>query len=555
MLLLLIAVFTWICCHSIDYNYYVSINGNDSSGNGSVTNPWETIQTAKQNVQKLISTLSKNTFCGNITINIDGLNGYAAYRGPLVFDVQDSMIGFKYTNYVIYKGMNSPIIQSAYNATTPWTKISSPTNDLDLYRTNIKSQKHLLPNNNQIYELYINGQRISMSKSLLIYYHAINRSNCVLMTNISMIPNINDILKTNYSLNLMTKIYEHWTSSYHQITNILYVESTGKINLTLKTCPSSGVNDKEAGWRYYLLNNINLLNKMPNQFYFNFSTFDLYLLLNKSIGIPSNNVIFSNNAEIISIKGISYKNKTENLIFTDLNLQYAAIDFSDCFNSTYISPTHSGRCTNQSASFLSNAAIHTINANNIIFHNINISKIGGYAVWFDESSTNIEFTHSFIDDLGAGGIRIGPNIRNYVSVHLLATNVSITNNYITNGGHIYDSGCGILAQQLSYSNITNNEISYFKYTGLSTGWTWDYFTTSVSDLNVMNNYIYNIGQNMLSDMGCIYTLGEQKNSIYSNNICHDVWSFSYGGWGIYFDASTRYVIATNNIVYNTKHAG
>ena len=79
----------------------------------------------------------------------------------------------------------------------------------------------------------------------------------------------------------------------------------------------------------------------------------------------------------------------------------------------------------------------------------------------------------------------------------IAMNVLVTNNYILNGGYVFEAGCGVLAQSYAYSNITNNKVDQFKYTGISTGWTWDYETTSVSNNIVARNEISNIGQHTL----------------------------------------------------------
>ena len=48
---------------------------------------------------------------------------------------------------------------------------------------------------------------------------------------------------------------------------------------------------------------------------------------------------------------------------------------------------------------------------------------------------------------------------------------------------------------------------FFRYTGVSIGWTWGYALTNVHDNYLAYNHIYNIGNKSLSDMGCVYTLG------------------------------------------------
>eukprot|EP01059_Diplonema_ambulator_P035445 TRINITY_DN833_c2_g1_i1.p1 TRINITY_DN833_c2_g1~~TRINITY_DN833_c2_g1_i1.p1 ORF type:complete len:289 (+),score=98.46 TRINITY_DN833_c2_g1_i1:69-869(+) len=116
-------------------------------------------------------------------------------------------------------------------------------------------------------------------------------------------------------------------------------------------------------------------------------------------------------------------------------------------------------------------------------------------------------------------------------------------------------GCGVLVQAGYQVTVAHNEISTFHYTGVSVGWTWNYEPTSNGENLVHKNFIHTIGMGDLSDLGCVYHLGEDYGTEISNNICANVTSYDYGGWAFYTDQASAGVVIKDNVAYDTKCAG
>jgi len=252
--------------------------------------------------------------------------------------------------------------------------------------------------------------------------------------------------------------------------------------------------------------------------------------------------------EIVKIQGDPTTNvQVTDITFQDITFVYTIVELPACY---------SGTCDGQSADFLTTATIHLRGASRIQLNNVTVAHTGGYGYWAEEGTFNNVVSNSHFYDLGAGGVRIGVGHSGVESnANLRSEGNTVTDCTLEDGGHIYLEGCGIFAQSVANTNLQHNLIHDFAYTGISVGWTWGYAPTSLHDNHIDYNIIYNIGLNQLSDMGCVYTLGTQPGTRVLNNLCHDVWSFDYGGWGLYTDEGSTGIQLSSNVVYHTKCAG
>ena len=308
-------------------------------------------------------------------------------------------------------------------------------------------------------------------------------------------------------------------------------EAAHLATLTLDPRPSN----READARYYIENAPDALD-MAGEWYLDPATHTVSYWPMSGEDMTSEQVIAPALTQLVRIDGAQH--------VTFRGLQFAHADWT---------MPGKGYADTQAAS-PAPAAIEATGASDCTIERCTVAHSGGYAIFFGRGSKRNQVLASELFDLGGGGVKLGePRLfpedadQNYENI--------VADNHIHDVGLVYAPAVGIWVLQSGRNRIVHNHVHDLFYTAISVGWTWGYGENQSKGNIIEYNHLHDIGKEMLSDMGGIYTLGMQPGTRIRNNLIHDIASFTYGGWGIYPDEGSTEMLIENNIVYHCKSAG
>jgi parallel beta-helix repeat protein len=516
--------------------FFVSPQGNDAwSGKlddpnaGGTDGPFRTAVRARDAIRRLSSS---GALARPVTVYFRG--GVYPLQRPLVFTPEDSGTSRAPITYEAYPG-ETPVL-SGGRAITGWVKFSGSISP-------VPARGHLwvaeVPEVKKgqwyFHQLFVNGMRRTRARSPNHGFYYVNGS--VSATTPAQFEFYDQDIHPQWARqkDVEVVVLQNWAELRMPIR---------AVNSQLHTATLAGRRQgfSEANARYWVENTLDALDA-PGEWYLDRRTGQVYYYPLPGEDLSRARVMASDLKQLIRFEG----NAAQGQFVQDITFRGLTFSYTDW------SIPSTGYADEQAAYDIP-AAVSGRGVHSCTVERCRFEHLGGYATALGEGSRANRILRNEMTDLGAGGVKIGdPKIPSRPEIR--TSDNEIADNHIHNIGTVYPAAVGVWIGQSSNNIVAHNEINDTFYTAISAGWTWGYGPTAAKGNLIEFNSMHQIGRGMLSDMGCIYTLGVQPGTVERNNVCHDVSRYKYGGWGIYTDEGSSDILIENNLVYRCEDGG
>lgn len=510
---------------------YISPTGSDTGGNGSIDNPYATLQKARDVVRTMNSNMT-----GDIIVYLRG--GTYTLSSPLALNESDS--GTNGYN-VIYKayGTEKPVI-SGGKKVTGWSLHQG-----NIYKASVDEPyiRQLFVNDQyrqrartggKVYATaFYNDPSTSdatdgwvLDQSALKSWGIFKKSDLeahVQTYHRDLILKIDDVIQNGSSYNLRAK--QPWfTSITHMVPN--YIDLTYDVP-------------------FYLENDLSLLDT-PGEWYYDRAGKVLYYWPKEGENVSTMEAYVPDAEMLISLKGSSLTSKVHNIQFYGINFRHTtwhAVNENGVaeWQADWLEvPKYNGRNNPPGALWLENASY-------IKFERNNFANLSYVAIAMPNAVSNVDIIGNTFRDIAESPIYY--SVDNLYNVDAageeIVKNLTIKNNLMYDFGREFYTASAVMGFYGENVNISHNYIRNSPNCGISVGWGWNYQPNTTAKNNTINyNRIENYMQR-LNDGGGIYTIGNDSNSGASYNYLkgdHKNWAALY-----HDDSSTNWNDQTNVI--------
>jgi hypothetical protein len=336
--------------------------------------------------------------------------------------------------------------------------------------------------------------------------------------------------------------------------------------------PAPWISNKTGNSAFYLTNAIQFLDE-PGEWFLDTKNRKVYYYPRGNENINSVKVVAPVVETVVKVEGTIDK-PVSNIYFKGISFQHT----------TWLRPSQQGHVPLQAGMYLLDAyklkipgtpdkkglenqawigrppaAVEVSYADHIGFEACDFEHLASTGLDYKKGTHDDEIKGNLFKDIGGTGIQIGTFSDEAFETHLpydpkdereVCTNEHIINNLITDVTN-EDWGCvGIGAGYVRDINIEHNEISDVSYSGICVGWGWTKTLNAMRNNKIVANKVTHYAKHMY-DVGGIYTLSAQPNSLISANYIDSIYKATYAHdpnhwFYFYFDEGSSYITIKNN---------